>query len=84
MNQDIKFHVNDYFYDRVSRNIKKYRTLADLTQQQLADIAGITMGYVSQIESKKIKKGFTIEVVGLIADALKIDISKLFEPNENE
>lgn len=73
-------HSDTYYFDIIRRNIKKYREAANLTQQQLADKAGITMNYVAKIESKKMQRGFTIVILGRIADALEIDIRKLFEP----
>lgn len=38
-------HNDMYYYDLIRYNIKKYREKANLTQQQLADLAGITMNY---------------------------------------
>ncbi len=73
-------HSDTYYFDIIRDNIKKYREAANLTQQQLADKAGITMNYVAKIESKKMQRGFTIVILGRIADALEIDIRKLFEP----
>ena len=77
-------HEDNYYYDIVRHNIKKYREKANLTQQQLADLAGITMNYLAKIESIKMQRGFTIVIVGRIADALNIDIRCLFEPIEEE
>ena len=72
-------HDDNYYLDIVRRNIKKYRELANLTQQELADKADITMNYIAKIESPKMKKGFTIPTLGRIADALNIDIKNFFE-----
>ena len=77
-------HNDIYYYDIIRYNIKKYREKANLTQQQLADLAGITMNYLAKIESVKMQRGFTIVIVGRIADALNIDIRCLFEPIEEE
>lgn len=77
-------HNDMYYYDLIRYNIKKYREKANLTQQQLADLAGITMNYLAKIESVKMQRGFTIVIVGRIADALNIDIRCLFEPIEEE
>ena len=38
------------------------------------------MNYLSKIESQKMNRGFTIVITGRIADALEIDIRKLFDP----
>ena len=72
-------HDDNYYYDIIRSNIKKYREIKGLTQQQLADKAGISMNYIAKIESKKMQRGFTIVVLGRIADALEIDIKLLFE-----
>ena len=72
-------HNDNYYYDVLRKNIKKYRELKGLTQQQLADKAGISMNYIAKIESKKMQRGFTIVVLGRIADALDIDIRLLFD-----
>ena len=72
-------HDDNYYYDIIRKNIREYRKKANLTQQQLADKAGISMNYIAKIESKKMQRGFTIVVAGRIADALGIDIRLLFE-----
>ncbi len=71
-------HVDDYYFDVIRKNIKKYRKLKNLTQQELADKAGLTMNYISKIESLKMQRGFTIPSLTRIADALEIDIKELF------
>ena len=78
-NNNINFHEDYYYYNIVRNNIKKYRKMANLTQQQLADMIGVSMHYISQIESAKPNKYFTLVVIGNIADALQIDIRKLFD-----
>ena len=60
-------HSDNYCFDIVRYNIKKYRNKANLTQRQLADKAGITMNYLAKIESKKMNRGFTIVILGRIA-----------------
>ena len=76
----IIMHSDTYYFDIIRYNIKRLCEEAGLTQQQLADKAGITMNYVAKIESKKIQLGFTIVSLGRIADALGLDIRELFEP----
>ena len=79
-------HDDNYYFNLIRCNIKKQREKAGLTQQQLADKIGITMNYLAKIESKKMQRGFTITILGRIADALNIDIRELFDPiiRENE
>ena len=76
-------HNDYYYYDIVRKNIKKYRKLANLTQQELADKVDVSMHYISQIESAKPNKFFTLIIIGRIADVLNIDIRQLFD-NINE
>ena len=79
MNNRSHFHDDYYYYDIVRKNIKKYRKSANLTQQELADKREVSMHYISQIESAKPNKYFTLVVIGRIADALNIDIRQLFD-----
>ena len=79
MEKKIPFHDDYYYYDIVRKNIKKYRKSANLTQQELADRIEVSMHYISQIESAKPNKYFTLVVIGRIADALSIDIRQLFD-----
>lgn len=69
-------HDDNYYYDIIRKNIKKYRELKGLTQQELADKIDLSMNYIAKIESTKMKKSFTIVVLGRIADVLNIPISK--------
>jgi len=39
------------------------------------------MNYLAKIESKKMQKGFSVAVIGRIADSLNIDIKLLFDIN---
>ena len=75
-------HNDNYYYNLIRKNIKKYRIKANLTQQELADKAGITMNYLSKIESERMNRGFSV-VIGRIADALEIDIRNLFDEEQN-
>ncbi len=76
-------HDDNYYYNVIRYNIKKRRKKAHLTQYELAKKAGISMNYVAKIESKKMQRGFTIAVLGKIADALEINIARLFEEDKN-
>ena len=77
-------HNNNYYFDIIRYNIKRLRENAGLTQQQLADKAGITMNYLAKIESQKMQRGFTIVILGRIADALNIDVRELLKPINKE
>lgn len=75
-------HDDYYYYDIVRKNIRRYRKLANLTQQQLADAIDVSMHYISQIESANPNKYFTLVIIGRIADVLNIDIKQLFDTTE--
>lgn len=79
MDKKFDFHDDYYYYNIVRKNIKKYRTFANITQQELADRIDVSMHYISQIESANPNKYFTLVVIGRIADALNIDIRQLFD-----
>ena len=70
MKDENKLHNDYYYYDIVRKNIRKYRKLANLTQQDLADKIDVSMHYISQIESAKPYKYFTLIIIGRIADVL--------------
>ena len=78
-NMNYNFHDDYYYYDIVRKNIRKYRKMANLTQQQLADAIDVSMHYISQIESANPNKYFTLVIIGRIADVLNIDIKQLFD-----
>ncbi|MEO7838662.1 MAG: helix-turn-helix transcriptional regulator [Anaerolineales bacterium] len=57
--------------------IKIWREYRGLTQQQLADAAGISKPYLSQIETGK-RKGST-EILSAIAKALDVSLDDVYE-----
>lgn len=66
-------------YDTVRKNIKKYRIAKGMTQQDLADAAYLSHGYIREIESMKMASTFSLDAVEKIANALEIEIKLLFE-----
>ncbi len=63
----------------VRKNIRKYRLMRKYTLQELADLTGLTHGYVRDLECFSIEKTPLLETVGKFADALEIDIRQLFD-----
>lgn len=49
------------------------------TLQELADLTGLTHGYVRDLECPTIDKTPLLETIGKFADALEIDIRQLFD-----
>ncbi len=66
-------------YDTVRYNIRKYRKLNNMTQQELADAAELSHGYIREIESSKMKTTFSLDAVEKIADGLGINFKLLFD-----
>ena len=71
-------HTDEHYYEIVRKNIKKYRLEKKYSQQNLADVAGITRQYITDIENPNRNKQVTIAILGRIADALQVDITKFF------
>ena len=72
---------NKNIYDTVRRNIKKYRRMKKMTQQELADASYLSHGYIREIESTNMGATFSLDAVEKIANALGIEIKLLFEDN---
>jgi transcriptional regulator with XRE-family HTH domain len=65
----------------IGRNIRNYRNLQDLNQQQLADYIGVTRELISLIESGK--RDISLENLTKLADLFGIELSDLLE-EDNE
>ncbi len=46
----------NYIYNVIGRNIKKYRKLKGLTQAQIAEKIDYSLSFVSSVESRKHKR----------------------------
>ncbi|MBQ2872541.1 MAG: helix-turn-helix transcriptional regulator [Bacilli bacterium] len=72
---------NTNIYDTVRKNIRKYRKLKGMTQQDLADAAELSHGYIREIESLNMGVTFSLDAVEKIANALDLKFYLLFEEN---
>ena len=61
----------------MARNLRRVRHDKKLTQEELADRAGLSMRYVGAIERGDVSASVT--VLGQIADALEIDPGELLK-----
>ena len=59
-------------------NIAFYRKKKGLTQEDLADMVGISRTHISNIEAPKVEKSLSLEVLFKIAKALDVEVEKLF------
>ena len=66
----------------VRKNIKKYRLMRKYTLQELADLTGLTHGYVRDLECLTIDKTPLLETIGKFADVWEIDIRQLFDDTD--
>lgn len=72
---------NTSIYDTVRYNIRKYRKIKGMTQQELADAADLSHGYIREIESLNMGVTFSLDAVEKIANGLDIEVKLLFEEN---
>lgn len=75
-------HSDDYYYDIVRVNIKKYRLEKGYTQQRLSDETELSLDYIAEIESLKRRKSFSLATLGRIADILNVDIKNFFNKSD--
>lgn len=71
--------LSDYY--TLVTNIKYYRKINEITQEQLAEKAELSVSYIKQLESCKRFKNITVKSLSKIAKALNVDIDVLFKDN---
>ena len=72
-------------YEIVSKNIRRYRIEANITQEELALKANYSHQFIRKIEAPNVKKMFSLETIYCISKALGKDFSDMFiEYNDNE
>lgn len=58
------------------KNVRKYRTEKNISQEEFASIVGLHRTYISAVERGR--RSIALENIKKIADALDIDVYKLF------
>ncbi|WP_374019460.1 helix-turn-helix transcriptional regulator [Paenibacillus thiaminolyticus] len=66
-------------YSTIGDSIRQYRYKANLTQCQLAELSGVSTGYISKIENDEVERP-SFEKVCPIAKALHIPIREIVQP----
>jgi transcriptional regulator with XRE-family HTH domain len=61
----------------LARNLKRLRRERRLTQEELADLAGLNRNYVGMIERQE--NAATVDTLEALADALQIKAAQLLE-----
>lgn len=75
--RDFKFE--EYIMVRVSKNIRKYRKIANITQEQLAVDVEKSYDFIRRLEYKNGKIGCSVDTLYRISVVLGITMDKLFE-----
>lgn len=65
--------------DVVATNVRRIRHAKEMTQEELADRAGLSSRYLGSIERADVSVSVT--VLGQLAEALKVDSSELVRPS---
>lgn len=60
----------------IGENIRKFRKLQGITQEELAEASDLSVKYISMLESKKFQN-ISINKLAKIADALSITVNSL-------
>ena len=76
MSKEVSFKNRDRFI-QLGIDISALRKLKGMSQEKLAEKAGISRSLVSSIEAPGMANGFSLEVFFDIADALEVDPSDL-------
>lgn len=76
MSKEVSFKNRDRFI-QLGVAISALRKLKGMSQEKLAEKAGISRSLVSTIEAPGVANGFSLEVFFDIADALEIDPADL-------
>ena len=64
----------------IAKNIRKERQKKSLSQEELADLAGIHRTYIGMIERSE--KNITVLGLEKVAKALQVDIADLFQQDK--
>lgn len=73
------FNFDNNIMAKISNNIKKYRLLAGITQEQLAVDVGKSYDFIRRLEYKKGQIGCSIDTLYKISVVLGVTMEKFFE-----
>ena len=62
----------------IGSKIKALRLASDLTQEELANRARLTKGFISQLENEKFQTSISLDSLADILDALGVSLSEFF------
>ena len=61
----------------LAQNVRAERERQEQSQEQLAEAAGLTQQYLSDVE--RAKRNVSVDAIGRLADALHVKASRLFD-----
>lgn len=64
----------------LAANVRRHRTLLNVTQERLAELCGLHRTYVSQVE--RAQNNVTLETLEAFADVLGVEPHELLAPQE--
>jgi len=67
---------------RFAKRLRKIRRSRDLTQEQLADMVGVSLNFIGQLERGE--SAPSLETVQKIAEVLEVDVSEFFLPTDQK
>jgi len=74
-----EFNFEDNIMIKVSKNIKKYRKIANITQEQLSVDVGKSYDFIKRLEYKHGEIDCSVDTLYRISVVLGITMNKLFE-----
>lgn len=72
---------NNIIYYIVGKNIKKYREKKGITQEQLANLCNLSVGFISDLESNTFRT-ISLNTMYLISKKLEINVKQLLDDIE--
>ena len=74
--RDFKFNPN--IIEVVAKNVRKYRKMAGITQEQLAIDIGVSNDFLRRFETTFGKEGMSLNTLYKISNVLNIPMDKFF------
>ena len=80
--RDFKF--NESIIEIVAYNVRKYRKISEITQEQLAVDIGVSPEFIRKFESTRGSEGLSLISLYKISIVLGVSMDKFFEPIEED
>lgn len=78
------FDFDENFIETIAYNVRKYRKLAGITQEQLAVDISISPDYIRRFETQKGREGMSLKTLYKVSIVLDVPMDKFFEEIEEE